>query len=92
MTSVLLHARLLASQEASAPVVNIDAAIETAVADLRRIERGIIWGRNPPGELTLRKVEGIASRLLQAAEAYRLAAGLPLPAPVELPSDCEPIT
>ena len=73
ITSALLHQRLVASLKADTDTVAIDSAVETAIRDLRRIERGIIWGRNPPSEFTMRKLDAIASHLLQATMAYRLA-------------------
>ena len=84
--TVLLHARLLASQDATPETVAIDRAVETAIHDLRRVERGIVWGKNPPAEFTVRRVEAICSRLLEAAQAHRLSIALSAP---DLPSDCE---
>ncbi len=71
-----LHQRLHASQSATPETIAIDRAVESAVHDLRRIERGIIWATNPPGEFTLRKIEAICSRLLAATEAHRLSVAL----------------
>lgn len=71
-----LYAQLAASQVATVETVDLDRAIEEAIINLRRIERGIVWGRNAPGEFTAKKIESIASRLLQAASAHRLGLSL----------------
>lgn len=85
--SAILEARLTASLTAPVAVIDLDRAIEAAIIDLRRIERGIVWGRNPPSEFTARKIEAVSSRLLGSVQAWRL--GTALASPVELPCDSE---
>lgn len=68
--------QLEASQTAKPDEINLYGAVLDRASDLKRITDGICYGRNPPGDFTLKKIEAVASRLLQAAEAYRLAHGL----------------
>lgn len=71
--SLHLQARLVGSLVAPPAAIDLDTLIEERIIDLKRIRSGIVYGRNPPGLFTARKLEAVASRLLQAAEAIRLA-------------------
>ncbi len=71
----LLHAQLHRSQTATPLTVRLDHAVEDAISDLGRINYRMIWIPQPksgPSELTLRQIEAVCSRLLQAVEAYRI--------------------
>lgn len=87
-----LRARLVGSRTAGTDLIILAGTIDERICDLRRISRSIGFisaDGKTPGEFTIASIELVASSLLQTAQAYRLAAGLPLPAVVELPADCE---
>ncbi len=71
----LLHAQLHRSQTATPLTVRLDHAVEDAISDLGRINYRMIWVPQPQSgitDMTLRQIEAVCSRLLQAVEAYRI--------------------